>query len=157
MSVRRVATIAAVAAGLLLAGAAPATSLLPAQKAALALVHRAAAAGRIDASTAAAARAEIGRASRLVRGLPSGRGEHVAPALGAYRAIPGHLLTTVAAGPWIRLYAFNSTPVLNAQLQTVLSLQSYATDAEDAAAGALAARLERAAVATLPRFDTGYW
>ena len=45
----------------------------------------------------------------------------------AYRTIGGrHLLTQVAAGPWIRLYGFSSLVVLNAQLQTVLSLQSYA-------------------------------
>ncbi len=75
----------------------------------------------------------------------------------AYQAIPGRLLTSVAAGPWIRLYSFTSLPVLNAQLQTVISLQSYATTAEDADAAALALRMQRAAAATLPRFDTGYW
>jgi len=75
----------------------------------------------------------------------------------AYQAIPGRLLTSVAAGPWIRLYSFTSLPVLNAQLQTVISLQSYATTAEDADAAALALRMQRAAAATLTRFDTGYW
>jgi hypothetical protein len=63
----------------------------------------------------------------------------------------------VSAGPWIRLYSFTSLPVLNAQLQAVISLQSYATTAEDADAAALAARMQRSAAATLPRFDTGYW
>ncbi len=53
----------------------------------------------------------------------------------AYAAIPGRLLTSVAAGPWIRLYSFQSTPVLNAQLQAVISLASYATDSEDTARG----------------------
>lgn len=75
----------------------------------------------------------------------------------AYQAIPRGLLTSVAAGPWIRLYSFTSTQVLNAQLQAVLSLQSYAATANDAQAAALAARMQRAAAATLPRFDTGYW
>lgn len=75
----------------------------------------------------------------------------------AYQAIPGRLLTSVAAGPWIRLYSFTSLPVLNAQLQAVLSLQSYATTAEDGDAAALALRLQHAAAATLARFDTGYW
>jgi hypothetical protein len=75
----------------------------------------------------------------------------------AYQAIPGHLLTSVAAGPWIRLYSFTSLQVLNAQLQAVISLQSYATTAGDAQAAALAQRMQRAAAATLPRFDTGYW
>jgi hypothetical protein len=76
----------------------------------------------------------------------------------AYRAIAGrHLLTQVAAGPWIRLYSFSSLVVLNAQLQTVVSLQSYARASGSAAAAALATRLQAATVATLPRFDTGYW
>jgi hypothetical protein len=75
----------------------------------------------------------------------------------AYQAIPGRLLTSVAAGPWIRLYSFTSLQVLNAQLQAVISLQSYATTAEDSDAAALAARMQRAAAATLQRFDTGYW
>ncbi len=75
----------------------------------------------------------------------------------AYRAIPSHLLTSVAAGPWIRLYSFQSLRVLNAQLQAVISLQSYATTAEDPDAAALAARMQRAAAVMLPSFDTGYW
>ena len=75
----------------------------------------------------------------------------------AYAVIPRQLLTSVAAGPWIRLYSFQSTPVLNAQLQAVISLASYATDSEDASAAALAGRMQRSAAATLARFDTGYW
>ena len=75
----------------------------------------------------------------------------------AYQAIPGRLLTSVAAGPWIRLYSFTSLPVLNAQLQAVISLESYAGAAEDEDAAALASRMQRSAAATLPRFDTGYW
>ena len=75
----------------------------------------------------------------------------------AYRAIPGRLLTKVAAGPWIRLYSFKSTAVLNAQLQSILSLEVYAQAAGDEGAAALAARMQAAAAATLSRFDTGYW
>ena len=303
ISVRYLAAIAAAAVGLILAGAAPATSLLPAQRAALEAVRRAVAAGQIDPRGAAADRAEIGRAARLIRGLPAGRGNHIGVALaevaafsgrltapraialfgqlktnddyfaqhwapadktdltdadgvvyryfpgrcfefhplanfgalnadvalgdlartkrladalvargvyqhrggigweyyfsfdggrapwlsgmaqavaaqaleraatlvtdetapltreaqGAYRTIPGRLLTSIAAGPWIRLYAFQSTPVLNAQLQAVISLQSYAADAGDTSAAALAGRMQQAAAAALPRFDTGYW
>ena len=59
-------------------------------------------------------------------------------ATAAYRAIPRHLLTSVAAGPWIKLYSFGSLVVLNAQLQAVVSLQSYAEVAEDSDAAALA-------------------
>jgi hypothetical protein len=76
----------------------------------------------------------------------------------AYRTIAGkHLLTQVAAGPWIRLYGFSSLIVLNAQLQTVLSLQSYAHASGNAGAAAVAARLQTSAAEMLPRFDTGYW
>jgi hypothetical protein len=94
------------------------------------------------------------RAAKLVTQRTSA---YLGQARAAYQAIRGRLLTEVAAGPWIRLYAFDRTPVLNAQLQTVLSLQSYATDAGDQSAAALAARMEHAAAAMLPRFDTGYW
>jgi len=75
----------------------------------------------------------------------------------AFRAIPSRLLTRVAAGPWIRLYSFQNLQVLNAQLQAVVSLTTYAVDAEDAQAAALATQMARAAASTLPRFDMGYW
>jgi hypothetical protein len=75
----------------------------------------------------------------------------------AYRAIPRTLLTRVAGGPWIRLYSFSAAPVLNAQLQAVISLQSYAQAAQDPDAAALAAAMQRSAAEMLGRFDTGYW
>jgi hypothetical protein len=286
-----------------LASAAPATTPVPAQKVALKALQKALATHRIDGETAAAGRAEVGRAARLVRGLPSGRREHVAVALSelaafsgrltkpralaligelkanddyfakhyapapktdvvdsdglvyryfagrclelhplanfgalnariaandadgaqrladaliargvyqagggvaweyyfpyaggrapwisgmaqavaaqafaraaelvpdegpalvraaraAYQTIPRHLLTSVAAGPWIRLYSFDSLVVLNAQLQAVISLQTYASSTGDADAASLATRMQHAAASTLPRFDTGYW
>lgn len=94
------------------------------------------------------------RAAALV---PDHETAYLREAHAAYATIPGRLLTSVAAGPWIRLYSFESLPVLNAQLQAVVSLQSYATAAADTGAGALAARMQRSAAATLPAFDTGYW
>jgi hypothetical protein len=78
-------------------------------------------------------------------------------ATAAYRIIPRSLLTSVPAGPWIRLYAFDRTPVLNAQLQAAISLTAFATATGDADAANLAARMRTAAATTLPRFDTGYW
>src|SRR5262245_32550863 len=45
----------------------------------------------------------------------------LAAARAAYRAIPGRLTMKLAAGPWVRLYGFNSDVVLNAQLQSALS------------------------------------
>jgi D-glucuronyl C5-epimerase-like protein len=75
----------------------------------------------------------------------------------AYAAIPGRLTTQVAAGPWIRLYSFRTVVILNAQLQSLISLESYAGNTGDSAASTLAAQMKQAAVETLPRFDTGYW
>jgi D-glucuronyl C5-epimerase C-terminus len=89
--------------------------------------------------------------------VPDEQSAYMREAHAAYRVIPKHLLTSVAAGPWIRLYSFDSLRVLNAQLQAVVSLQSYAVQSEDAEAAALAARMQSAAAATLTSFDTGYW
>jgi hypothetical protein len=75
----------------------------------------------------------------------------------AYGAIPGRLTTELTAGPWIRLYSFRTLAILNAQLQSVISLESYAQATGDAAAATLASQMKQAAVETLPRFDTGYW
>jgi len=94
------------------------------------------------------------RAAALV---PARATAYMREAAAAFRVIPRRLLTTVAAGPWIRLYSFASVPVLNAQLQATISLQSYAAAASDAQASALASRMQNAAAAMLPRFDTGYW
>jgi len=77
-------------------------------------------------------------------------------AVRAYAAVPS-LTLQLSAGPWVRLYGFNREVVLNAQLQAVLSLLQYAVDTGDTAAGALAQRLNAAAQALLPRFDTGDW
>ncbi|HEX6700352.1 MAG TPA: D-glucuronyl C5-epimerase family protein [Gaiellaceae bacterium] len=75
----------------------------------------------------------------------------------AFRAIPGALVRRLPAGPWIRLYSFDGAAVLNAQLQSAISLADYATATGDADAAALAAALQSSAEALLPRFDTGYW
>jgi hypothetical protein len=94
------------------------------------------------------------RAASLV---PTESSVFLREAKAAYRTIPGRLTTTVAGGPWIRLYSFQTVAVLNAQLQSVLSLESYAADADDSEAATLAAQMEHTASAILPRFDTGYW
>jgi hypothetical protein len=74
----------------------------------------------------------------------------------AYAAVPPLVMST-SAGPWIRLYGFDREVVLNAQLQTILSLREYGQTTADATATALAQRLESAAKVLLPRFDTGDW
>ena len=74
----------------------------------------------------------------------------------AYASVPP-LTMPLSSGPWIRLYGFDAEVVLNAQLQTILSLLEYAQAAGDTEASALAQRLNAAAQALFPRFDTGDW
>jgi hypothetical protein len=73
-----------------------------------------------------------------------------------YKTIPP-LTRRVDAGPWIRLYGFSNMAVLNAQLQTIVSLQDYAAATGDQSATTLATQLQNTAVAMLPKFDTGAW
>ena len=75
----------------------------------------------------------------------------------AYAAVPGLLSPSSPAKPWVALYSFDRTPVLNAQLQAALSVGDYAAISGDPSAEALANRLTAAAESMLPRFDTGYW
>jgi len=75
----------------------------------------------------------------------------------AYAAIPGRLVRALPAGPWIKLYSFDAAPVLNAQLQAVISIGDYAQISQNTGAAGLAAQLQAAAAALLPKFDTGYW
>jgi hypothetical protein len=75
-------------------------------------------------------------------------------ALRAYRGVPP-LTMLVAGRPWIRLYSFNREVVLNAQLQTIVSLLEYS--AEEPAAAELAGSLLDATEDLFPRFDTGEW
>ena len=74
----------------------------------------------------------------------------------AYAAMPT-LTMQLSTGPWVKLYSFNHEVVLNAQLQTVISLLQYAGDTGDPNVAALAQRLNASAQAMLPRFDTGDW
>jgi hypothetical protein len=74
----------------------------------------------------------------------------------AYDAVPDLLLRT-SGGLWVRLYGFSHDIVLNAQLQTIVSLREYGTTTGRGAATALAQRLEDAAKTLFPRFDTGDW
>jgi len=75
----------------------------------------------------------------------------------AFRAIPGKLVRSVPEGLFIRLYSFSDLAVLNAQLQSVVSLEDYALALEDPAGQELAGRLRATAAALLPKFDTGAW
>jgi hypothetical protein len=87
----------------------------------------------------------------------TGETELLDDAVTIFHAIPLGLVRQLAQGPWIRLYSFDSAVVLNAQLQTIVSLEDYAEATGDATAATLAARLLASAQTLLPRFDTGYW
>ena len=75
----------------------------------------------------------------------------------AYAAVPSLLSSGSPKKPWVALYSFDRTPVLNAQLQAAISVGDYAKIAGNPDAAAMADRLTVAARALLPRFDTGYW
>jgi hypothetical protein len=102
---------------------------------------------------AVAAQALAG-ASQLVEG---GSGRYMAAARLAFGAIPGRLVIRRSAGSWIKLYGFSRVVVLNAQLQSIVSLKAYADASTDAKASNLATGMERAALAELHSFDGGYW
>jgi D-glucuronyl C5-epimerase C-terminus len=74
----------------------------------------------------------------------------------AFVLVP-RLVRGTVRGPWIRLYSFSPLAVLNAQLQTLVSLGDYVTAAGDPAAQAFAARLQNATTGLIRAFDTGYW
>jgi hypothetical protein len=67
------------------------------------------------------------------------------------------LVLDLPSGPWVQLYGFDRQIVLNAQLQTVLSLHEYSETLGDEEAVTLAQRLQSAAETLFPRFDTGDW
>jgi hypothetical protein len=80
-----------------------------------------------------------------------------AAAAAAFRGLHGPLLMRLAGGAWVREYGFTNEVILNAQLQSILSLQSYATVAENAPARRLADELALATRRLLPHFDLGCW
>jgi hypothetical protein len=81
----------------------------------------------------------------------------LAAAHGAYKAIPGRLVRSTSFGPWIKLYSFNRAVVLNAQLQSAISLSDYAKATSDTGATTLAESLQNAAARALPEFSNGFW
>src|SRR5256714_2880376 len=80
-----------------------------------------------------------------------------AAAAAAFRGLRRTLLMRLAGGSWIREYGFTHQVILNAQLQSIISLESYAAVAESAAGRGLARELAVAARRLLPRFDLGCW
>jgi hypothetical protein len=100
----------------------------------------------------AAAAGHLARASDLL-----GDRRLLAVAGRAFRAVPGRLTLSISAGPWVRLYSFSRLLVLNAQLQSALSIDAYARRSGNLEARRFAARLRASSSRLLPSFDTGYW
>jgi PKD repeat protein len=80
-----------------------------------------------------------------------------AVAAASFRGLRPTLLMPLAGGSWIREYGFTHQVILNAQLQSIISLDSYAAIAESAPARRLARELAVAARRLLPSFDLGCW
>jgi hypothetical protein len=80
-----------------------------------------------------------------------------AAAAAAFRGLRRGLLIPIAGGSWIREYSFTRQVILNAQLQSIISLESYAEVAKNAAARRVARDLLVATRRLLPRFDLGCW
>ena len=80
-----------------------------------------------------------------------------AVAAASFRGLRQTLLMGLAGGFWVREYGFTNQVILNAQLQSIISLDSYAAIAESAAARRVADELALAARRLLPSFDLGCW
>jgi hypothetical protein len=75
----------------------------------------------------------------------------------SFAALGHGLLLHVGRGVWVREYGFTRQVILNAQLQSILSVESYAQTSLSPFAAALAVDLERTTRRLLPRFDLGCW
>ena len=80
-----------------------------------------------------------------------------AVAAASFRGLRRTLLIPLAGGSWIREYGFTGQVILNAQLQSIISLQSYAAVADSAPARRLVRELVVATQRLLPSFDLGCW
>jgi peptidoglycan hydrolase-like protein with peptidoglycan-binding domain len=76
---------------------------------------------------------------------------------GAFTAIPERLSIKMGGGLWVREYGFSDMAILNAQLQTVVSLSEYVETTDDDAGREVVRELEHATRALFYRFDTGCW
>jgi hypothetical protein len=92
----------------------------------------------------------LARAGQLL-----GRPALLRPARAALNALRQGLLLHVGGGLWIREYGFTQQVILNSQLQSLISLRSYARVVATPEAARLVQSLYRATVRLLPRFDLG--
>jgi peptidoglycan hydrolase-like protein with peptidoglycan-binding domain len=81
----------------------------------------------------------------------------LAQAHAAYLGIGRGLDLDLGGGLWIREYGFSDMAVLNAHLQSLVSLGDYVRISGDPAATATLGRMNTAARSLLPQFDTGCW
>jgi hypothetical protein len=103
--------------------------------------------------TQAVAANALARASVLL-GDASLRAEAARAFAGLRRTL---LLPMAGGGLWIREYSYTGQVILNAQLESVLELDSYAAIAKTASARTVARVLERTSARLLPQFDLGCW
>jgi hypothetical protein len=75
----------------------------------------------------------------------------------AFVAIPARFAHALGGGMWVREYSFSDMPILNSQLQTLLSVSEYARIAHDPVAHLFADQLAVASKTLLPSFSTGCW
>lgn len=80
-----------------------------------------------------------------------------AAAAASFRGLRHGLLIPIAGGLWIREYGFTGQVILNSQLQSIISLQSYAAVAGSGPARNLVRELVLATQRLLPSFDLGCW
>ena len=83
--------------------------------------------------------------------------ELVEAAAASFRAIERDLTLPVAGGKWIQEYSFSDMAVLNAQLQSIISLSEYATLTGNEDAAAYVADLSETTKSVLGQLDTGCW
>lgn len=81
----------------------------------------------------------------------------VEAAAAAFRAIERDLTLPVAGGDWIQEYSFSNMAVLNAHLQSIISLSEYARLTGNEDAEAFAVGLSETAKSNIGEFDTGCW
>jgi D-glucuronyl C5-epimerase C-terminus/Putative peptidoglycan binding domain len=81
----------------------------------------------------------------------------VAAAGATYREIARDLSQSLGGGTWVNEYSYSEMAVLNAQLQSIVSLAEYARTTGDAGAAEYVAGLSTASRTLLPEFDTGCW
>ena len=75
----------------------------------------------------------------------------------AFRGLRQTLLIPIAGGAWVREYSCTGQMILNAQLESLLTLEWYARIVRTPQSRATAAALERATIRLLPQFDLGTW